>query len=67
MKIRFVTRIRAQYPNQRGSWYGTCPVWERGLQSDAVVTRERVMVVNPKLEGCGACGGTHVAVPHPDN
>lgn len=66
MKTRMVTRVTAQYPGQRGVWFGTCPTWVRGIPANVTVTRQRVMVVNPTPEPCGACGGTHIRVPSPN-
>jgi len=68
MRTRKVTRITAQYPGQRGVWFGTCPTWARGIPADATVRRETVVVVNPTQEACAVprCPtGSHVRLPAP--
>lgn len=71
MKARMVNRFSATYPptpespNRSVTWFGTCRVWANGFPSEAVVTTERVMVINPVIEPCAVCGHSHVRLPAP--
>ena len=63
MKTRMATRFSAKYPDQPGHWHGTCPTWARQFPIEAVVTSERILVVNPTTEPCAFCNGAHVRLP----
>lgn len=64
MKI-MVNRYVVTAADGRGPFWGTCEKWVQEFGDGASVVRQPVMVVRPRREPCGCCGGAHVVVPIP--